>query len=306
MAHQSRLILGRRRALDYWHRYLYKPYYLHSPMRLLHRLTGDLTTSETLLPWKLPIRFHPGSYIGTKLVRNGIHDLVLTETLFRITDLNDVCVDVGANIGYTTSLLATCSGPKGRVVSYEPAPDMFELLRSNIQTWREARIAGIDARMMAVSNVVSELMLTTPAAHDGDVSARTLEPIDDQLEAIVVHSTTLDASGLESIGVLKIDVEGHELSVIEGCERLLSGRMIRDVVFEEYREPPTAVTRRLEEAGYSVFRIEQRVGGPKLVQDLGEPFSVYWDAPNYLATLDPARAIERFRQRGWRCLRPQR
>lgn len=305
-AARQRAKLGQERVLDCWHRYLYKPYYLRSPKRLVHRLAGDLTASTTRLPWELPIRFQPGSYVGTKLARNGVHDLVLTETLCRITDPGDICVDVGANIGYTTSLLATCSGPGGRVISFEPAPDMFALLEANIESWHGAQVAEIDARMTAVSAIVSQVTLTTPAAHDGDVSARTLEHVDDGLESISVQACTLDASGIDQIGVLKVDVEGHELAVLAGCDRLLSEHKVRDIVFEEYREPPTAVTTRLAEAGYEVFRVEQGTGGPRLVRDIERRFAVYWDAPNYLATIDQARAIARLRRRGWDCLRMRR
>lgn len=302
---QSQLELARKRALVYWHRYLYKPYYLLSPKRLVHRFTGDLTVSHTCLPWELPISFQPGSIIGTQLVRHGVHDLVLSEALFRITEPTDSCVDVGANIGYTTSLLASRSGPGGRVLSFEPAPDVFALLMSNIRSWRGARIAEIDARQMAVSSVQSQLTLATPVTDRGDSGGRTLENIEDALEVVPVQSATLDGSAPGSIDVLKIDVEGHELSVLHGSERLLGQRAIRDLVFEDHRRPPTAVTDRLAEAGYSVFRIEQGVGGPRLIEEIDRDFDIYWDAPNYLATVEPERALERFRRRGWGCLRPR-
>ncbi|MGI8793594.1 MAG: FkbM family methyltransferase, partial [Acidimicrobiales bacterium] len=230
MATRSQLEVTRKRALGFWHRYLYKPYYLRSPKRILQRFTGDLTVSATRLPWDLPISFQPGSIIGTQLVRHGVHDLVLSEALFRITDPADVCVDVGGNIGYTTSLLASRSGPEGRVISYEPAGDVFALLTTNIQSWRGARIAEIDARQTALSSVESQLMLATPVADHGDSGGRTLESIYDQLEAVPVQCSTLDASGLDNIGVLKIDVEGHELSVLHGCDGLLGRRAIRDIV----------------------------------------------------------------------------
>ncbi|MDQ3630135.1 MAG: FkbM family methyltransferase [Actinomycetota bacterium] len=300
---RSRLEAARENARAGWYRYLYKPYYLRSPKRLVNRFTGDMTVSETGLPWKLPISFQPGSIIGTQLVRTGVHDLVLSEALFRVTEPGDVCLDVGANIGYTTSLLATRSGPGGRVISYEPAPDTFALLSKNVQSWRGAPIADIQIRQMAVSSEESQLMLTTPVAHRGDPGGRTLEEVSDRLAAIPVQCSTLDGAGVDNIGVLKIDVEGHELAVLQGCQRLLERRDIRDVVFEEHRSPPTAVTRRLSEAGYTVFRIEQKLGGPRLVERIEDEFPIYWDAPNYLATVEPGRALERFRPLGWRCLR---
>lgn len=297
---------ARERAVGWGYRYLFKPYYVRSPSLLLRRLAEDPTVSNTRLPWKLPISFRPGSIIGTQLVRTGVHDLVLTEALYRLTDPGDVCIDVGANIGYTTSLLASRAGASGRVTSYEPAPDMFSLLMKNIGSWRGADIAEVEARQMAVSSVESQLLLSTPASHGGDSGGRTLEQVEERLDTIAVRSSTLDACGLIEIDVLKIDVEGHELSVLEGCDRLLGEQRIRDIVFEEHERPPTSVTLRLARAGYTVYRIELSVGGPRLVNDIERSFAVYWDAPNYLATTDPDRAQARFRGRGWGCLRSQR
>jgi len=294
------------RGLGLWHRYLYKPYYVHAPKRLVHRFTGDLTVSETHLPWGLPISFQPGSIIGTQLVRTGVHDIVLSEALARITDRGDACVDVGANIGYTTSLLASCSGPAGRVISFEPAPDTVVSLTENIRSWRGAPIAEIDARQIALSSVESELTLTTPAGHSGDAGGRTLETVGDRLAEVQVQASTLDAVGLDRIDVLKIDVEGHELAVLKGGDGVLRHHDARDIVFEDHRPPPTAVTQRLSQAGYTIFRVEQRVGGPRLVEDIERDFAVYWDAPNYLATINPSRASARFKQPGWHCLRPRR
>jgi len=299
----GRINAAHERAVGCWYRYLYKPYYVRSPRRLLHRLAGDLTVSQVRLPWQLPIMFQPGSIIGTQLVRTGVHDLILSECLFRITDAKDVCVDVGANIGYTTSLLATRSGPGGRVLSFEPAPDVFGLLKRNIASWREAGVATIDAYQTALSSAETAVMLATPAGHRGDAGGRTLESIDAAIDAIRVQSSTLDRAAPDRIDVLKIDVEGHEFAVLEGCEHLLRRHAIRDVVFEEHHPPPTQVTNRLAAAGYTVFRLEQGFRGPRLEADIEHEFAIYWNAPNYLATIDPVRAAHRFRSPGWRCLR---
>lgn len=297
---------ARRQVLNCWHRYLYKPYYLSSPSRLLHRLTGNLASSATRLPWQLPIMFQPGSIIGTQLARTGVHDLVLSEGLFRITEPRDICVDVGANIGYTTGLLAFRSGPGGRVVCFEPAPDVYALLISNVASWHGKSIATIDARQAAVSSEEREVTLATPAANAGDSGGRTLEHPGETIESFQVRSATLDGSGLDRIDVLKIDVEGHEHAVLEGCRQLLRRRAIRDIVFEEHDPPPTLVTTQLTAAGYTVFRIAHGLRGPRLEANIAREFDIYWDAPNYLATIEPARAIELFQSRGWRCLQPPR
>jgi len=43
----------------------------------------------------------------------------------------DVCLDIGANIGYYSVLFSNLVGPKGKVIAIEPDPDNFQLLIKN-------------------------------------------------------------------------------------------------------------------------------------------------------------------------------
>lgn len=103
------------------------------------------------------------------------------------------------------------------------------------------------------------------------------------------------------VGVLKLDVEGHELAVLRGGERLLSERALRDIVFEEHEPHPTPVTRHLEGFGYEVVGLRQRLTRPALVAP-GAATDSMWDPPVLLATIDSPRARRLFRPRGWRAL----
>ena len=64
------------------------------------------------------------------------------------------------------------------------------------------------------------------------------------------------------VGVLKLDVEMHELEALRGADGLLSRKLIRDIVFEEHRAAPTPVTTLLESYGYEIIGIRQGLGGP--------------------------------------------
>jgi FkbM family methyltransferase len=303
---RGRLDAARRLAVERSILHLGRPYWVRSPRRLLHRLTGDLTVPHTRVPWGLEVTFDPASVVGMQLARTGIHDLVLSEALFRITDPGDVCVDAGANIGYTASIMATRAGPGGRVVAFEPAPDTFSLLEGNIAAWQNAGIAPIEARQLALSSVAGEATLVTPPAYGADTGGRTLEVVDTAIDATPVRCSTLDGEGLARIDVLKIDVEGHELALLDGSAELLGPQAIRDILFEEHESPPTPVSERLTAAGYTVFRLGQGLTGPMLQADIEQEFPIYRDAPNYLATVDPQRAAIRLGSRGWRCLRQPR
>jgi hypothetical protein len=124
-------------------------------------------------------------------------------------------------------------------------------------------------------------------------------------EAHPVDVSTLDALlyGKDKIGVLKIDVEGHELAVLLGSVELLRNGHARDIIFEEHGMPPTPVMALLRENGYVVFHMGQRLRGPEIV-DIRQPYiPKVAHPPSFLATIDPQRALARLSERGWRVLR---
>jgi len=130
----------------------------------------------------------------------------------------DFCfVDVGANIGLYSLLCAAVFDPR-RVVALEPAPDLADLA----EKIRDANGLTIDVRRIAASsaNGTAELHL----ADATDVS-NSLEPgFKSSARSVTVTTSTLDAL---TVGwsvppsVLKIDVEGHESSVLTGARGLL-------------------------------------------------------------------------------------
>jgi hypothetical protein len=123
------------------------------------------------------------------------------------------------------------------------------------------------------------------------------------VNATRVATVRLDDEFSSAVGVVKLDVEGHEIAALHGAESLLSQGLIRDILFEEHDPPPTAVTRLLECHGYTVLGIRQGLTGP-IVSAPAEAYErQLWDPPALLATTDPERVRERFARRGWVCLR---
>src|SRR4051794_41171190 len=96
---------------------LNRPEYLFRPRfavkRLRHGGRGSWdpnSTTEAELPWAQQITVFRDE-IGRTIIASGIFDLCVTETIFRLLDRGDRAVDVGANVGYLTSLMAQRAGP---------------------------------------------------------------------------------------------------------------------------------------------------------------------------------------------------
>jgi FkbM family methyltransferase len=252
----------------------------------------------------------PSDAIGSSIVRTGIYDLLATEALMRLADPGDVAVDAGANIGHMTNALAQAAGPAGRVLSFEPHPEVFAVLTRNVERWRrDPAMAAIETHGCALSRRRGRATMMTPAGFaanrgtgrlvGGDPSAAT-EP------AMEIAVARLDERVSGPVGVLKLDVEGHELAVLDGAAGLLADAAVRDVVFEEERRYPTEVTRRLEAHDFQVRELVQELRGPKLVAPGSRQERGSWDPPVLVASRDPARLEDRFAGGGWRALRRRR
>ena len=232
-------------------------------------------------------------------------DPAVSETLHRLIEPADLVVDVGANVGYLTSLAATRVGPQGAVIAYEPHPRVFDRLRANAARWAmRPSIGQVELRSAAVSDRAGTARLACGPHFEQNMGLAALhadgEPTRD-VELVAVPVERLDdAVGDRAIGVLKIDVEGHEPDVLRGAKRLLAAGQIRDIVFEDHDPYPDASTELLEAAGYHLIGLSNDLFGLRLLDPRHRGPLRGWPGPSYLATQDPQRAIDRLRPRGWR------
>jgi FkbM family methyltransferase len=264
--------------------------------------TGE---QQFVLPWGAELACDPHESVGQAIRRRGIFDLLVCETLLRLADAGESALDAGANIGQMTSLLAYAVGSRGVVHAFEPHPDVFARLARNADRWaRSPSLGSVKLHELGLSDADGLLPLRTDV-FDINQGSPTLEPPPPDRPATDVRTVrvrrldeVLDVDA--RVGVMKIDVEGHEIHALRGADALLSSGRIRDIVFEEREQPPTAVTTLLEEHGYAVLQIGERLRGPSLGR-LGAPGVTVMpgDDPNLLATRDPDRAVQRLRARGW-------
>jgi FkbM family methyltransferase len=171
----------------------------------------------------------------------------------------EVVVDVGAHIGRYTLIAAKRAS---RVVSIEPDPSNFAMLESNI---RLNNFSNIVPLRLAISSSPGRRRFFL--AGGGDSGTSSLEPswswiLDTGLERkhVEVECETLDrlvsSLGVEHIDWLKIDVEGHEIDVLEGAKATLarSGKIILEVAEGNEAVCTQLVTR----AGFNLAAIDQR------------------------------------------------
>lgn len=270
----------------------------------MYRFTPDDGRMRvTELPWGLELEVYEKDAIGFSIVAGGVFDPCVTEALHRLIEPGETVADVGANIGYITSLAAARVGPNGRVVAFEPHPRAYELLERNAARWREGGgIGEVELLRLALSDAAGEGTLLSPSFEAntglGSLQGDQLDAPDS--DAIEVPLARLDeVAGADAIDVMKIDVEGHEADVLRGAGGLLTSGSVRDIVFEDHGDYPSVVTAIVEEAGYALLSLDNDLWGLRLLPPERHSDLPEWPGASYLATRDPDRARKRLAGRGW-------
>ena len=199
----------------------------------------------------------------------------------RHTRPGDLACDVGANKG---SYLYWLSRWAERVVAFEPQPGLAAYLQ-NLAT--DLPLRNVTVEQKGVSDHSGVLTLYMPSVNSPEAS---LEPIEGaQKVAVPVVSLDDYFASSKRLAVLKIDVEGHELGVFRGADRIL--REDRPVLlFEcEQRHLQTGSVfdcfRHLEARGYAGRFIHGRALKPVSEFDLAihqsQTGDRFWRAPGY-------------------------
>ncbi len=181
--------------------------------------------------------------------RAGTHDGAVFRQIYLWRELEapfpdapQTIVDAGANIGVATRYLAH-QYPGARIVALEIERDNLELLRSNV-----AHLPRVAVRAQALWGHRARVAIENPAsASDG---FRVVERPDGPIDAIGV-ADLLDELNLDTLDLLKLDIEGAEREVFDDHAEswLPRVRMLLVELHERYRPGCTAAMARVAAAG---------------------------------------------------------
>lgn len=195
----------------------------------------------------------------------GYYEASLVYWIKHMIPSDSTVIDIGANHGYFTLLLAKMVGNNGRVISVEPDPQAIEALRSNVE-YNELENISLNPFVLSNSAGKCDFFVSRQSGFSSrfpnDIAKPTIS------HAISVEMKTLDCL-LEELDILpstsnipfvKIDAEGSEPFILEGMSRTLS--LFGPVIwFEVNRGSLQSADRNLDfietifrNAGYSLFR----------------------------------------------------
>lgn len=190
-----------------------------------------------------------------------VHEPELWAALVDELRESDVVVDVGANVGVHAVACARRLRD-GRVYAFEPDPRNAEALRSH------AKLNDVADRLDVTEAAVGAAEGTTAFAAAGSLmsSVDNLWDAPGDHELRDVRVVTLDAALADGADIVKIDVEGYEIAVLQGARELLNDARRRPrLILVELHEPllaklgssPAEALDILRDAGYDVSPVAE-------------------------------------------------
>jgi len=161
------------------------------------------------------------------LILHGVYESEITKYFLNNVKEDSVFLDIGANFGYYTCLVSKKidAGKGGKVYSFEPNRNAFELLQKNIMlNWINS--SGVFLNNFALSDSEGEVSFKNYKYRFGGSQFYTEDESSDAIntmEVVKVSTKTLDSYLGESskVDFMKIDVEGAEFKVLKGAEKTI-------------------------------------------------------------------------------------
>jgi FkbM family methyltransferase len=169
--------------------------------------------------------------LGGSFVRylTGDAEPEVQQALAELVKPGQTVYDVGANIGFFTMLCSRLVGPQGKVYAFEPIPQNLVTLRHNIALNGLTNVVVVDKALSASTGTAEMFVSPWSAFHSLNVEgASKQENHGAEAGEIVVETVTLDEfverEGAPPPDLIKIDVEGAELIVVQGMRETLRSK----------------------------------------------------------------------------------
>jgi FkbM family methyltransferase len=174
-----------------------------------------------------------------------------------LVNAGDFTFDIGANVGIYTRELALAVGPTGKVHSFEPVAENYDILTRLI---RQAGFNNVFAYRMALGETAAECNVVIPdmAGFTGYYWAHIAKP-GEKGKTESVEIRTIDelcrSQSIHRLDFVKCDVEGGELGVILGGRETIRSQH-PGWLLEVSRETSDQVFKLLRDLGYRALVLD--------------------------------------------------
>jgi FkbM family methyltransferase len=197
--------------------------------------------------------------------------------LAELIEPDQVVYDVGANIGFFTILCSRLVGPQGKVYAFEPIPENLATLRHNVALNGLSNVVVVDKALSSQTGTAQMFVSPWSAFHSLNVEGATKQD-NHGAEAgeMEVQTITLDeflqGDGVRAPDLLKIDVEGAELIVVQGMAETL--RTAQPLLLVELHDTKLDYIEFVDSIGYRVRVVDGE--RPELVEAPRNVHTIAW------------------------------
>lgn len=183
-----------------------------------------------------------------------------TEYVYHLPQLvrpGDVCIDIGANLGYYTRTIARLAGPAGQVYAVEPVAPVRKVLSRNIR-----RCGNVDILPFALGTENKPIRMGNASVSENGYLGTGQHFVNDTGRSADVEFTTEMRRGselfarLERLDFIKCDIEGYEAIVMHEMRPLLE-RFRPTVLIETGGENRPQIVALFRELGYAGFTLDR-------------------------------------------------
>lgn len=176
----------------------------------------------------------PAVLVGWHVAFFGTYEPELREIFRAVLPTGGVALDIGANVGWHTLLMASLVGDDGRVLAAEANPSVRSRLQDNLSLNRFGQVEVIP---YAIADTEIAVEFYGPEADAADSGNGYVVPdgAGAQRGTIRVETRRLDTivstAKIDRLDLIKIDVEGFEWPVLQGGEQTIA-KFRPHIVFE--------------------------------------------------------------------------
>lgn len=206
----------------------------------------------------------------------GDYETFCTETVKKYIKKGGVCLDVGANIGWYSTLFRKIVGASGAVHSFEPVPQTFAELEKNVRLNGAPPNVFLNNFGLGDEEKILKIHLfdDLPSGH-----ASLAAPGNRAGQAIPIQIKTLDSylteREIETVDFVKVDIEGAEMMFLKGAAKLFEQKtppvIFMEMALETAREfgykPNDLIDFIRAQAAYDFFALDE--SAEKLVRIRG-------------------------------------
>ena len=136
----------------------------------------------------------------------------------------DSVIDIGAQLGYLTTHLATLVGHEGSVYSFEPDPAAYTLLSTTVETNKHNWVKTFNLAASNKTGVIDFYISPTLGWSTAVAGTHLKGLVKTRVRAVRVDDILENEQIQRPIRFVKIDTEGFEIAVVDGMRELLSWR----------------------------------------------------------------------------------